>query len=1274
MAALRRSARANMNRGPVYDGSTQEEDMETAEEEVEEEDEDEEDEEDGDEDVDAVVAQPGSRKRKKAGAKGGYARGKKAAASRGNRSSAFPVQRRKRRAGGSGRNRGNVDDDDDDGVTVKTLFDATRRGEHVSERVAAEWVERYKADRDVALAEYVGFVARAAGVSCDISPEDASDDAERCVNDMIDVGTRDGGEVTFFSKHKDFKSFRGNFLEMHEFIARECYSREVLFDAHLVDKMIAFYVSLSQAPIKEFRYAATLASLQMVSSCVRIVLMVIDARDTAQRQLDAEKKKGGRSSERTTALKRAVDGNQRNVNQLEEVFKRVFSGVVVNRYRDIDVAIRREVIVSLGEWIAAYPSFFLQDTYLKYLGWSLSDKETSVRFAAVRSLANLYAKPDNFPLMELFSDRFRGRIIEMASDVDARVVAEVCTLLKRFVSNDLASVGDLPSIVTLLVDQSAAVRRSAAELLKVILSKCTETLQKPRRGKAAKTAASDTAKKQQIDEMLATADFLKDVCLRPDLMRTAIDSLWDVVGSLHDADAIVSLLLSDEDDDRDEWGAERCTEEQRTVLTWMLLASLQRVSGDIAAPSATLRGKGRIAGLRDDDRASHQQFSALFVTKLLPLLQRFQADEKKVAALVSIIPSMKLEIFGLQRKEDTFTEILGAVRDAFFRHSASPVLDACSKTLAYCTKDAPDAMHAQGRRFIRECTVELQAKLKSAEPIFKKLARDDEDDDANVLKLRMILLRLYRLQDNGADVVDNDMFDNLDHIVSTHSMCPSLSLLVLRIMLSCIQWQVVALDRRDEASHADVSRKIDCLLERACHILDAEHEDVADALKERTFFIAVDTLFLRRAADASCAPEAVTAIASSRDTASHERVMQSLWNFCDTKLDGFDADELSDEDLDDAENDEDEDGDVFEAGDPILEELASCNAASPLAVLAAASRLAAFDAVGSSATTDDNGDAPWFAENLVSHYVEHGQLGANIVKGMIKIVRQRSATDPWKLYLGGLKASFRRYLADTTDTRFAMFQDLSSRISSAYGGVNVKGRAHVADLVRACVRYGTDKPPTRLEFVETTVLALASKLTPENASQIVQEIIALPGVADQIDSKEWQPLRDAVEVLRDKCASDPSSSEDEDEEMGEGDRHATEATTGDDILTKSKSTTDAATGAAAGGRRKISFDAARDGTAIDDEGMTSSDGGRVDTTTGADEEDLVEEEDTDANDGRLPLASLPENRRPTRSRGKLQEATGRATRETSKATTASTGNAAGGFVPPPVNRRLSRRR
>lgn len=47
--------------------------------------------------------------------------------------------------------------------------------------------------------------------------------------------------------------------------------------------------------------------------------------------------------------------------------------VFVHRYRDVDPRIRSDCIHALGLWMVKLPSIFFDGTYLRYMGWVLSD-------------------------------------------------------------------------------------------------------------------------------------------------------------------------------------------------------------------------------------------------------------------------------------------------------------------------------------------------------------------------------------------------------------------------------------------------------------------------------------------------------------------------------------------------------------------------------------------------------------------------------------------------------------------------------------------------------------------------------------------------------------------------------------------------------------------------------------------------------------------------------------------------------------------------------------
>ena len=69
--------------------------------------------------------------------------------------------------------------------------------------------------------------------------------------------------------------------------------------------------------------------------------------------------------------------------------------------------IRGVCIGELGEWMRACPAFFLEDTYLKYIGWTLHDKQPEVRLRCLAALIPLYESPDYAPRLELFTNKFK---------------------------------------------------------------------------------------------------------------------------------------------------------------------------------------------------------------------------------------------------------------------------------------------------------------------------------------------------------------------------------------------------------------------------------------------------------------------------------------------------------------------------------------------------------------------------------------------------------------------------------------------------------------------------------------------------------------------------------------------------------------------------------------------------------------------------------------------------------------------------------------------------
>ncbi|PKU26972.1 cohesin subunit sa-3 [Limosa lapponica baueri] len=89
----------------------------------------------------------------------------------------------------------------------------------------------------------------------------------------------------------------------------------------------------------------------------------------------------------------------------------------------------------LGTWMRSYAVSFLTDGYLKYIGWTLHDKQWEVRLQCVKALQGLYGHRDMAAHMELFTSRFKIRMVSMVLDKEPEVAVEVVKLLTLMLEN-----------------------------------------------------------------------------------------------------------------------------------------------------------------------------------------------------------------------------------------------------------------------------------------------------------------------------------------------------------------------------------------------------------------------------------------------------------------------------------------------------------------------------------------------------------------------------------------------------------------------------------------------------------------------------------------------------------------------------------------------------------------------------------------------------------------------------------------------------------------------
>lgn len=153
-----------------------------------------------------------------------------------------------------------------------------------------------------------------------------------------------------------------------------------------------------------------------------------------EKQIKTAKKNKEKKQERE--LLKTVEQDNERIAILEDTINDIFAGVFEHRFKDTAGEIRGLSMYSLGGWIKSFPEKFLKNKYTRYIGWTLFDRESAVREAAVKVLTKLYSNEDFQGQMSDFTAKFFKRMVDICFDVtpSTSVAAiKLMTVLLRFV-------------------------------------------------------------------------------------------------------------------------------------------------------------------------------------------------------------------------------------------------------------------------------------------------------------------------------------------------------------------------------------------------------------------------------------------------------------------------------------------------------------------------------------------------------------------------------------------------------------------------------------------------------------------------------------------------------------------------------------------------------------------------------------------------------------------------------------------------------------------------
>ncbi|XP_050789342.1 cohesin subunit SA-3 isoform X1 [Gopherus flavomarginatus] len=547
------------------------------------------------------------------------------------------------------------------------LFEVVRLAKSAMESVVDDWLESYKKNKEAGFLELVNFFIRSCGCKGVVTPEMfRKQQNSEIIQQLTEQFDEDSAEYPLVLTTQPWRKFQAGFCELVTVLVRRC-QYNIIYDEYLMDTLISLLTGLSDSQVRAFRHTSTLAAMKLMTALVRVALSVSLHKDNNQRQYEAERSKGPsrRATDKLEALLEKHRELQEQQEEIENMMNAIFKGVFVHRYRDLVPEIRAICIEEMGNWMQSYSASFLTDSYLKYIGWTLHDKQREVRLKCLKALQGLYRSRELAARMELFTSRFKGRMVSMVLDKEPDVGVEAIKLLTLILQNmeEMLTDEDCEAVYPVVYASNRALAAAAGEFL------------------YKKQFDQDWEAGKEKGRRAGSRDFFRLLLaffIESELHEHAaylVDSLWDCAAPLlKDWDGLTHLLL--EESPEEGWG-----DQQENALIEILVSSMRQAT-EGKPPVGRGPGKkvlsARERKAQEDDREKLTQY---LIPQLPQLLAKFSADAEKVALLLAAPRYFNLSLYSSGRLEKYLEQLLAQLREVMEKHTGQEVLEAAARAL-----------------------------------------------------------------------------------------------------------------------------------------------------------------------------------------------------------------------------------------------------------------------------------------------------------------------------------------------------------------------------------------------------------------------------------------------------------------------------------------------------------------------------------------------------------------------------------------------------------------
>ncbi|XP_030641852.1 cohesin subunit SA-2 [Chanos chanos] len=650
-------------------------------------------------------------------------------------------------------------------VEAVTLFEVVTMGKSAMQAVVDDWIEAYIMDRDSALLDIISFFIQCSGCKGVVTAEmfQSRQDSEvmsKMVEDL-DEGSglqykkflafpwiltvtwpmdMDSGEYPLVMSGLYWKRFRLHFCEFVSVLVAQC-QYNVIFDNYLLNTLISLLTELSDSRVRAFRHTCTLAAVKLLSALVNVALNLGISVGNSQRLYDVEcaKTASKRAAPRLERIQRKINELQDRKLEIENMMDAIFKGVFLKRYRDVIPEIRSICMEELTVWMRLYSPVFLNDSCLKYVGWMLHDKHPDVRLKCVLGLQGLYEDAHLRTKMDLFTVRFKERMISMTLDKDHEVAVQAMRLLMVISQSyeEVLSQDDYKHMFQFVYSSYRPLAAAAGEFLySKLLS--NPALTEPRDG----LSEENRQRELTMARLRTLLHFFKESEVHEHVL-CLVDSLWDCGGAfLKDWVSLTSLLLqpssSQEQDLRD-------TDEDLVIE--ILLASVRQA---VEGPPLTGRGSGKKVTSAKEKRSQTDDCTGLtehFIKVLPELLSKYLEDAKKLTSFLKIPQYFQMDTQGDEYLE-SMQALLAQLEAAVEKHTGAELLEEAARSYQIlCSEESPwhslasSAMDQLIQRWAKTLGMCLEESL--SDGVFTA----DEEKTGEILSTLKKLTAFYNAQD-----------------------------------------------------------------------------------------------------------------------------------------------------------------------------------------------------------------------------------------------------------------------------------------------------------------------------------------------------------------------------------------------------------------------------------------------------------------------------------------------------------------------------------------------